>query len=206
MLKPGLYEKVINKELNRLLKEDVSMRKETTPIDREEAARILAKYVAEVVEKGLVNLRDKGGDMSSQVKLANKIVDTVIGEIGDDSFDGLQVDKGAKQLLALLEKKNTIYTLNSNNRIPRPETSIAQSSLFTGAIHEPSMYSELKKEISSADKIDLLVSFIKWSGLRLIMDELITFTQNGGNLRVITTSYMGATDLKAVEELMKLPN
>ena len=205
MLKDGLYEQIINKSLDTELATTDKLSK-TAPIDSAEASKVLAKYVAEVVEKGLDNLVDNGGDVSAQVALANRIITTIIAETKDKEFDEMSVAERAEQLLALFDKRNSILALDEKAEIVRPETSLAQSSLFTGAIHEPQMYTELKKEIVSCNRIDMLVSFIKWSGLRLIMDELATFTQNGGELRIITTSYMGATDVKAIEELRQLPN
>lgn len=206
MLKPGLYEQVINRKLATLLDTDGENFVKTEPIDKEEAAKILAKYIYEIVEEGLQNVKDKYGDIESQVEFINKIINAIAAELGDDAVDMLSVDRRAEQLLALLSKKNNIHSINKKIDVVRPETSIAQSSLFTGAIHEPSMFSELKKEILSCDRIDMLVSFIKWSGLRLIIEELKSFTDTGGKLRIITTSYMGATDIKAIEELSKLGN
>lgn len=205
MLHDGLYEQIINNSLEKEL-DSTEKLSTTAPIDSAEAAKVLAKYVAEVVEKGLDNIVDNGGDINSQVALANRIISTIICETKENTFDDMMVAKRAEQLLALFDRKNNILALDEKAAIVRPETSIAQSSLFTGAIHEPQMYTELKKEIVSCDRIDMLVSFIKWSGLRLIIDELTTFTKNGGELRIITTSYMGATDVKAIEELRKLPN
>lgn len=204
MLHTGLYEQVINKKLNDELTAAVDKHSQTAPIDEAEASSILSKYITEVIEKGLHELKDSGGDLHAQVALTNKIVSLIQSETDQEAFQGMTVDQRAEQLLSLLDKKNHLHNSRGKLELIRPETSIAHSSLFTGAIHEPSMYSELKREILSCDRIDMLVSFIKWSGLRLIMEELRQFTQNGGKLRIITTSYMGATDIKAVEELRML--
>ena len=207
MLQPGLYEQVINNALTSELQGIPEARKTIAPIDKAEASKVLAQYLADVVQKGLDNVLDNGGDLSAQVGLANKIVDLIQKTTQEADFASLSVSQRAEQLLALLREQDPrLATGRSAADLPRPETSIAQSSLFTGAIQEPQMYTELKKEILSADRIDMLVSFVKWSGLRLLMDELQEFTQNGGELRVITTSYMGATDLKAIEALRSLPS
>ena len=207
MLLPGLYEQVINTALNCELVEIPEARKSVAPIDKAEASKILAQYLADVVQKGLENVADNGGGISTQIGLANQIVNLIQNTTKEADFAALSVDLRAEQLLALLQEQDPRLAVGKTAAdLSRPETSIAQSSLFTGAIHEPQMYTELKKEIVSADRIDMLVSFIKWSGLRLLIDELREFTQNGGELRIITTSYMGATDVKAIEELRALPS
>lgn len=207
MLHPGLYEQVVNNAITCELAEIPEVRKALAPIDQAEASKILTQYLSDVVQKGLENVLDNGGDLSAQVELVNQIVDLIHNTTQEADFATLGVGQRAEQLLALLRERDPRLAAGKTAfDLERPETSIAQSSLFTGAVHEPKMYTELKREIVSAERIDMLVSFIKWSGLRLLMDELREFTQNGGVLRVITTSYMGATDVKAIEELRALPN
>ncbi len=205
MLKDGIYEELITNDLDKRLSEEERV-VSTSPIDPEDASRILSKYVQALLERELDKL--KGEDtLKSQIELANRAVSSIVGvENSDEIVWNMHISDRAEELLALFDKKNTIYALDDKREIIRPETSIANSSLFTGALYEPQMYTELKKEILTSDSIDMLVSFIKWSGLRLIIGELKSFTDRGGKLRVITTSYMGATDLKAIEELNRLLN
>lgn len=207
MLHSGLYEQVINNQLDNELLGIPEARQCTAPIDKAEASKVLAQYLSEVVQKSLDNVADNGGDLSDQIELTNQIVTLIQEKVNETDPESMKVAQRAEQLLALLRENDPRLLLRKTAAdMERPETSVAHSSLFTGATHEPQMFSELKKEITSSDQIHMLVSFIKWSGLRLIIDEVQEFTQNGGQLRVITTSYMGATDIKAIEELSKLPN
>lgn len=203
MLQSGLYEQLITTALRRELAAIPDERQSVAPIDKAEAAEVLSRYVAEVTRTVLDRMQESKLDVQAQIALVNRMVKL----LAEDSEPSLAVDEKAEQLLALLKEQHPMLALGKRaSDMTRPETSLAMSSLFTGAVHEPQMFSELKKEIASADRIDMLVSFIKWSGLRLIIEELTDFTQRGGELRIITTSYMGATDIKAIEELSTLPN
>ena len=209
MLKQGLYEQLINEKLQKKILEArkaEEQRVETGAVDAAESARVLADYVAKLVEKQLTAVAEsatKEEAEEEQVRLVNQLLEA-IGGADRENLLPLTSEKKVDQLLSVVNTKNSAFAFQKRGSFPRPSTSLAQSSLFTGADHEPPMYVELEKEIESADRIDLLVSFVKWSGLRLILEPLKKFTDRGGKLRIITTSYMGATDVKAIEELSKL--
>lgn len=210
-MKQGLYEQVINKEilkqLNNLEKEKFIIDK--SKIDNEEAKVILSQYISQVIRKSLNYIRDKEKEdddkLLKQIEACNDIINILSDVSNEDDIKKYEIDKNGEMLNALYNKVNNKKALKKEKPL-RPVTPLAQSSLFTGTALEPNMLGELNKEILTCDSIDLLVSFVKWSGLRCIIDSLKEATMSGKRLRIITTSYMGATDIKAIEELSKLPN
>ena len=207
-IQPGIYEQVINKNFTEKLAQIAANFKDIEPLDQAEAAGTLTAYLRHIIDQGLLiaaDQADKNEKLSAQITLTNQIIQLIRQYTRDDSFAEEVVNLPGEQLLALLPEKNNVRVLRPQAKVPRPETSLIETSLFTGAQSEPSMFNELKKEILSSDHIDMLVSFIKWSGLRLIYEELQTFARRGGTLRLIATSYMGATDVKAIDALAGLP-
>lgn len=207
MLKEGIYEKLINKELSTELKvSKLDIGKEE--VDKAEASKILARYMATIMEKSLKDIfsESENDNAKLQVDLMNKIIKTIESEISDADYDGYTIDDPAELLTYIIDHKNTAQAIKKNKSVTRPVTSLSESSLFTGAKHEPKMFSEIEKEIATSDRVDFLVSFFRWSGLRLIIENLRDFTDSGGQLRIITTSYMGATEPRCLEELLKLKN
>lgn len=207
MLKEGIYEQLINSFINSELAE-LSDNKfiEKSRVGSDEAARLLSLYLNEIIEKSLENIKNQGKGLEGQLELVNRILDSIGNGDGYRPYVNHKQGNIVEKLLALIDRRDSFDPTEKKFHVERPLSSISQSSLFTGSSREPSMYSELKKEILSSDRIDMLVSFIKWSGIRLLMNELKTFTMKGGNLRIITTTYMGITDMKSIEELSSLPN
>jgi hypothetical protein len=77
MLIPGLYEQIISRQLRNELTTATGLIQDIEPIDDAEASYLLARYISEIVEKGLDNLKDSGGDISDQISLTNKIISII---------------------------------------------------------------------------------------------------------------------------------
>ena len=87
---------------------------------------------------------------------------------------------------------------------PAAATPLGQSDLLVNAEGQPNVGSELRAELGTADSVDLICAFVIWSGVRHVRDALAGVCERGGTVRVITTTYMGATEKRAVDELVKL--
>ena len=124
MLHHGLYEQVINNALNSELAEIPEARKAVAPIDKAEASKVLTQYLADVVQKGLDNVLDNGGDISAQIALTNQIVDLIRNTTKEADFATLGVDQRAEQLLALLRETDPRLAVGKTaSELSRPETS-----------------------------------------------------------------------------------
>ena len=193
----GIYETLLDEELNSILQHHPELRSVFGKLDAEEEPARYAAFVARLVEKAL-RLED---DPETRLRLCNEIVERIAGNQATQFFQGNRLVKADKPVLLEITPPNY-----AQGGMPRPETGLVESSLFTGSPADPQLVHELGREMRSADSVDLLVSFIKWSGLRLLMPAFEEIAARGGKMRIITTSYMGASDAEAVEWLAHLPN
>lgn len=214
MLKQGIYEQIVNDKIKKELAEFDPQKYDITleGLDVEDARKILTIYISFIVKRGLKFIRDGFNSnedkeaLAAQIKLCNDIINQIVNNSGEEDFKEFNILEKGELLTSIYSKLNSARAIESK-KVIRPSTSIIESTLFTGSTQEPNMMSEIKKEISSSDSIDLLVSFVKWSAIRRIIEELREFTnREGTRLRIIATTYMQATDYKAIEELSKLKN
>lgn len=203
----GIYEQLITQMVSGRLDKDVFFVGERA-LDPTEAALWLSRFLSKVIEFAVGSIPSGKDQLQGQIALANQLLMWLKERIEDDGLiEENLLDSQGRILTALYDLKNPVAA-NLQQYIDSiyPLTGLSESELFCGSNAGLSLESELKREILSADKIYWLVSFIKWAGIRIFRQELEEFSRSGRELRVITTSYMGATDAKAVEFLAGLPN
>ncbi len=151
MLREGIYEEIINCKLKKELAsfDEANYEIEKEPIDVEEARVKLAAYISFVTRRALKYVRDNISDdreaLLEQIRLCNEIL-TIIYKNDADELKLLKITEEAEILTAIYNRLNSVRSISKSKAI-RPITPVSQSSLFTGSRYEPSMLSEIKKEI-----------------------------------------------------------
>lgn len=199
---PGLYDHLVNAALRERLAGPDPRIAEFGEIDAEEAHAAIAQYLERLLASSLSTLRGKEA-AERQRRLVDRVIQTLVAELGAEWSERFNLANPLRRLLA-------VHATPPQAPAERPDTPLARSALLTGTRHDPSLATQLAKEFAAADRVDILCSFIKWSGIRLLLDALGELTAtphpDGLRLRVISTSYMGATDARAIEALRELPN
>jgi superfamily II DNA or RNA helicase/HKD family nuclease len=180
----GLYESLLTSSLQQVL-DGLDLVAETASIEDAESAQLLAGFLTDATRRALL-LRDA----DERVAFANTILDA----LGTDEV----IEPGPRNLVALRRPiAPGVWALDT-----RPQTPLSQPALLTNAHGEPSMGTEIAAELDSADSVDLLCAFVKWSGLRILEQPLQRLRDRRGPLRVLTTTYIGATEREALDRLV----
>src|SRR5262249_32908129 len=201
-LADGIYEQLITHGIDgrlALLQGRTSRREQLDPADAHE---LLARHVGELARRAV---RSVGGDdqasVAAQVDLANRIARAIVELApdvnGQDDFVASPAD-----LLYAITRRAELPGLRQFP--PRPEVPLSASALLVNGRGQPRIGSEVNLELASADQVDLLCAFVKFHGVRVLEEQIANLVDRGGTLRVITTTYMGATERKALDRLAGL--
>ena len=183
MNQSGIYEQLITKlvssKINDLDKDKFYIKR--NEIDKNEAARLFSQHLSELIRFAL-NLISGDDSIEKQIELSNKIIFLLKKELNNNEFDEDLIATEARILSAIFSKLNASFSdFEKHLKEITPYTSLSQSELFTGSNAGISLESEIKKEILSSDKINFLVSFIKWTGIRIFEKELFEFKRGAGS-------------------------
>ena len=201
-LTPGVYEQLVTKQLQLRLAAIDDALVDRGELDPADAHQILASHLGDLARRALRSVPgDDAAAVARQVALANQIAAAIIAIAPDVSNDA--------DLVA--ETQDLLRAIAASPEVPgpvhfptRPEVPLSVSALLVNGRDQPRIGVEVQKELASADRVDLLCAFVKWYGVRVLDEHIDSFIRRGGRMRVITTTYIGATDRRALDRLAEL--
>lgn len=187
----GLYEFIKTRKTASLtIPTDAEWQENLLQVDDSQHISSLTRYIASQVSQKLEQTEPQ-----HRVKLVNSLLTGLENELGNDLLYEEEEGKGALTQL-------TALTPVGVSASPRPHTPLSDVALMTNNPKEPNLAEELQRELESADRVDLLCSFLKLTGVNVLKKQFDLLKLRGIPFRVITTTYMGATDRKAIDQLV----
>lgn len=200
MLGRGLYESLITQALERELSElDDGLVPNRGNLRPAEAGDRLALHLARLIESAVSSV-DDSQRVDRGLDLAGQLINTLAEFIDDRSFNDEAPVLDSSVLHAMLFRNPD----GTPETIASPLIPLLDTTLLTNAPGEPTVGSQLEAEIHSADRIDLVMAFIRRSGIRPFAKAFKKHCEAGRTLRVLTTTYTNSTEQEALEELVDM--
>jgi superfamily II DNA or RNA helicase/HKD family nuclease len=213
-LPDGVYDHLLDEVLAALAEEAGRTREvDVAELDPARTPSFAAAHLRPLVERvlGSVKGEDAADKQARRVLILNRLLATLDEaareHCGETPLDAGETRVPSPRHLRLVRPRPAV---GAAPPVVLPETPLAESALLVNASGEPSLGRELTRELASADRVDLLCAFVKWSGLRFVLDDLAALVRRARErgeaapLRVLTTTYIGASDVRAIEELAKI--
>ncbi len=199
-LAPGLYELLVTQLLQEQLRDrGLKGSPDVEELRNAEAADRIALHIAKVVEAVIEDLPTEDRSVEG-VKLARLLIDMLANNIGGEVLPASQLADPAVVLRSIRRR----WPDGRPQEIPQPLIPLLDTTLLTNAPGEPRVGHQIQAEIASADRIDLVMAFIRRTGINPLMDALRRHTSDGKSLRVLTTVFTGSTEAEAIEALLEL--
>jgi HKD family nuclease len=200
-LREGTYEDLITSELDRKLSRRQPGDATYRSLDPVESGDFLANYVSAVVRRALrAQAGSDDNTIERQVALANALLRALAIQVPEVVSSPDDLVEPARLLLEV----TTQGSRPSHAPVVRPEVPLSQSALLVNAHGQPRIGTEIARELATATSVDLICAFIKWNGYRLVADGLRSLIARGGSVRVLTTTYLGSTEKRALDALVGL--
>jgi len=194
----GLHEILVTEEmrahLDALSDPDAAEERALQPY---EAADRIAWHVSREIERSLADVTEKDR-VEVSIAVARSLLSRLAEMVATDPT-ALPVDP-AMVLEAVLGRRMD----GRLEPIERPMIPLLDTTLLTNAPGEPNLWSQLRSEIDSADRVDVIMAFIRRSGIAPLLDALRSHVGKGRQLRVLTTTYTGSTERAALDQLADL--
>jgi HKD family nuclease len=200
-LQPGLYEALLTGALDRRLADLVvaAVTPELRALADAEAADRLSRHFARVVARALEALPEHGRAQAGAQIISRLIA--LLSQVSHAIDRELDLPlEPARVLSAILRRTPD----GSPETLEVPLTPLLDTTLLTNSRGEPALQHEIRAEVHSSDAIDVVMAFVRWSGIRPLIEPLRRHCRVGKSLRIVTTTYTNSTELHALEELAAL--
>lgn len=214
-LPDGVYDLLLTEGLARSLAELTPSHADVSPL-KGGATEFLTDAITRQLGTLLDDLPGEDADkVKAQLELVNGLLvmlrQRLVGGVGE-----VGTGPSADVIDLIASPLRVLRAVQRDQQFPAsPEIGLGVPWLFTAGKGSPSLLQEIRRELASSDQVDILVSFITVSGVRKLQDVLQQITAMGAQptgqaprktrLRILTTTYTGATEARALDELARLP-